>query len=375
MIVKDEERFLDECLSSVKQFVDEIIIIDTGSTDKTVEIAKKHKAKIFSFPWQQDFAAARNFSVEKASGDWILILDADERIAPDDFIKLRSLLTNAKFQGMSLEQRNYTNESSSKGWYPAEGLFAKDFKGYFHSYICRVFQNNPNFRFRYKVHELVEDSILENKGIVVKSPIIIHHYGSSKGKLDKYLGLGLQQIKETPDNAKPYYDVGLIYVEQKKLDLAKAMFEKAASIDENYMFPYTLIGDIYVGEGKLPTAKKYYEKSIKLRNDLNAWLNLGVVYDHQGKDADAAKCFEKVLSLEPRMIQAYNNLFVLLLKTKRYISAWRLLRVAVEKTGLEEFKVKKESFRNKLLVVVEKELKNKPENIELLNFRDALLQG
>src|SRR3990167_6711291 len=78
MIVKNEERYLDQCLNSVKDLADEIIIVDTGSTDRTKEIAKKFNAKIFDFKWTDDFSAARNESIKHATKDWILVLDADE---------------------------------------------------------------------------------------------------------------------------------------------------------------------------------------------------------------------------------------------------------------------------------------------------------
>ena len=82
MIVKNEQEDLPKCLEAVKKFVDEIIIMDTGSTDKTKEVAKKFTKNVFDFKWKNDFAAARNESLKHATGDWILCLDADEVISP-----------------------------------------------------------------------------------------------------------------------------------------------------------------------------------------------------------------------------------------------------------------------------------------------------
>ena len=84
MIVKDEERTLERCLNSVKSFINEIIIVDTGSKDKTKEIAKAFNAKIYDFKWINDFAAARNFSFRKATSDYILWLDGDDFINSED---------------------------------------------------------------------------------------------------------------------------------------------------------------------------------------------------------------------------------------------------------------------------------------------------
>lgn len=376
MIVRDEADLLDECLSSAKEYVDEIIVVDTGSKDNSINIAKKHNAKIVTFPWKDDFSAARNFSLQQVTGDWILVLDADERIAPEDLLKVRELIKNASFQGVSLMQYNYTKIPTTHGWVAASGPYTQGFPGYFPTRICRLFQNKPHIRFRYAVHELVEDSILEQGGKIVKTDIPIHHYGAVKEqqqKHEKYLKLVLAQVAATPNNPKPCYEAGVLYIQQKKLDVALAFFQKAAALDEGYANVHTCIGDVYMAQEKLQDAKKSYEKSISLHNDVNAWVNLGVVYSQLGKYPDAAKHFEKALSLEPRFVQAYNNLYALLLRTKRYVAAWRLLKVAAEKTGWEEFVKKKEMLQKKLLVTITKELKTKPLDGGLLSARQELL--
>ena len=84
MIVKNEEDCLGRCLKSVCDHVDEIIIVDTGSTDGTVEIAKSYGARIYHHPWENDFSKHRNQSLSYATGDWIFILDADEELFPED---------------------------------------------------------------------------------------------------------------------------------------------------------------------------------------------------------------------------------------------------------------------------------------------------
>ena len=78
MIVKNEEQFLDQCLAALDGVAHQIVVVDTGSTDRTVQIAKAHGAEVHHFDWCDDFAAARNFALEHARGDWVLVLDADE---------------------------------------------------------------------------------------------------------------------------------------------------------------------------------------------------------------------------------------------------------------------------------------------------------
>ncbi len=92
MIARNEENNLVNCLSKVGSLVDEIIVVDTGSTDKTKDVAKIFGAKVFDFKWNNNFSDARNFSLSKATGDWILILDADEVISPKDHDRMRKLV-------------------------------------------------------------------------------------------------------------------------------------------------------------------------------------------------------------------------------------------------------------------------------------------
>ncbi len=78
VIARNEEHFLPSCISSVRHLVDEIIVVDTGSTDRTREVALQSVARVYSFSWKENFAAARNYALDRATGDWILVLDADE---------------------------------------------------------------------------------------------------------------------------------------------------------------------------------------------------------------------------------------------------------------------------------------------------------
>ncbi len=97
MIAKNEEENLPRCLKNLQPIANEIILVDTGSTDRTKEIAHAFGAQVFDFPWNDDFSAARNFSLSKANGQWILVHDADEIISPKDYEKLRAIV-HKKFQ-------------------------------------------------------------------------------------------------------------------------------------------------------------------------------------------------------------------------------------------------------------------------------------
>lgn len=99
MIVKNEEENLGRCLDSVKDIVDEIIIVDTGSKDNTVKVAKQFGANVLFYQWNDDFAAARNFSISMAKHDWIFILDADEELEPINDEQLQKLTQNTRVEG------------------------------------------------------------------------------------------------------------------------------------------------------------------------------------------------------------------------------------------------------------------------------------
>ncbi|MCF7885860.1 MAG: glycosyltransferase family 2 protein, partial [Candidatus Marinimicrobia bacterium] len=115
MIVKNEAACLADCLESVADIVDQIVVVDTGSEDDTVKIAKSFNAEVYNFEWQNNFAQARNESIKHAKSDWILWMDADERLLPDSKTHLQKLLRKEKypiaykFQIQNLQKDKKTN--------------------------------------------------------------------------------------------------------------------------------------------------------------------------------------------------------------------------------------------------------------------------
>ncbi|MBI2109751.1 glycosyltransferase family 2 protein, partial [Candidatus Woesearchaeota archaeon] len=156
MIVKNEEDYIGNALDAVKDLVKEIIVVDTGSTDKTAEVGKKHGAKVFNFKWIDDFSAARNFSIEQAKEPWILVLDADEILAREDIEVIKKLVKDDSITGYTLIQRNYTNDKDL----PNITINKKDYKecknyyGYCENPLVRLFKNDSRIRFVNKVHEI-----------------------------------------------------------------------------------------------------------------------------------------------------------------------------------------------------------------------------
>ena len=169
MIVKNEEANLDCCLKSVRTLVDEIIVVDTGSTDRSKEIALSHGATIHDFPWNNDFSSARNESLKYATGEWILVLDADEVLDINDHSSIRQLIDGKDVDAYRLVQRTYQKQSTSADWISLEEVteLARGCHGYITSHLVRLFRNNEQICFKGRVHEQVEiDLLSRNKQIV-----------------------------------------------------------------------------------------------------------------------------------------------------------------------------------------------------------------
>jgi len=161
IIVKNEEKYLRGCLESVKDVVSEIVLVDTGSTDDTIKIAEEFGAKIFHFDWINDFSAARNYALSKSKGDWILYLDADERLSGKSIEELKKLTHNYNSAGFYCSVKSAGNSSGSSSMMK----------------YTRLFKNIPGLKFSGKVHEQIEDSLIEKGCRLIDSNIEIIHLG------------------------------------------------------------------------------------------------------------------------------------------------------------------------------------------------------
>jgi glycosyltransferase involved in cell wall biosynthesis len=163
MIVRNEEVNLDACLASAVGLTDDIVVVDTGSTDETKAVAQWRGARVFDFPWCDDFAAARNESVRHATGDWILWLDADDRIDGENHAKLKALLSSLP--------------DTHDGYYMrCVSLSAGDLASYQSDHV-RLFRAGPQVRFSYRVHEQIAPAVRRNGGELRSTDIVIRHEG------------------------------------------------------------------------------------------------------------------------------------------------------------------------------------------------------
>nr|WP_261789901.1 glycosyltransferase family 2 protein [Synechococcus elongatus] len=173
MIVRDEAELLPRCLASVKDQVDELIVLDTGSRDRTPDIATEAGANLLHTDWADDFSAARNQAIAAATGDWILVLDADEELIPEAWTELRSQLDQPEALAFTV-----LREETQAGQVP-------------YSRLSRLFRNRPEIRFQRPYHELVDDSLLAlqqqdpNWRVTAWPTPVIRHYGYGRDRLQQ----------------------------------------------------------------------------------------------------------------------------------------------------------------------------------------------
>ncbi|MFI3211097.1 MAG: glycosyltransferase family 2 protein [Peptostreptococcaceae bacterium] len=206
MIVKNEDTVLDRCLSSSKDYVDEIIIVDTGSTDKTLEIAKKYDAKIFNYEWSDSFSDARNFAISKSSGDFNLILDADEYIVKFDRNKINSFMNNYK---------NHIGCIKLIDSFEKDNSIQKNI-----SFISRFAPKNTFYEGI--IHEQLDPNLDR-----IKIPIEIEHDGYLYvNKSDRNIKLILKELEQNPNNSYMNYQAAKTYYTNKEYEKASVYFDK-----------------------------------------------------------------------------------------------------------------------------------------------------
>lgn len=316
MIVRNEEDNLPALLEQVQSSMDEIIIVDTGSTDNTVEIARHCGAEVYEFQWIDDFAAARNFSISKATSEWILILDPDEMLRPDHFAALRNMINGASATGFSFETRNYSGDSALQGWRPVQDKdeMARSFSGWFPSEKVRLFKNSPVISFEGSIHELVEPSILKAHGIIERTEIPIHHYGcvGKTAKAEAYLKPAQAKVEANPRNAQAHFELGAVLHRNGQFEEARASFEKAISLAPENAEYHIAQGDSLRAMQALADAETSYKRALEIRPDsYSAHCGLGITLFHQGDIATAQEEFARALELNPHDSRSLTNLGVI----------------------------------------------------------------
>lgn len=397
MIVKNEEHFLPQCLESIRNWVDEIIVVDTGSTDRTIEIAESYGAKVYHQEWIGDFSYHRNHSIEQASSDWVFIIDADEEVEQADIPKIREALTYEDFRMITMNVYNMDPETG------------------------RVSSHLPSIRFFRKESGIRYDGIVHNqlkydkdeKSLKVEASLRHYGYNLSEDKMEQKFqrtkALLDKQIEEDPDNAFAHFNLGQLYrsvnFENKPNAHDKAIYHAARTIEltpkhktihlmahyqkaaalyklnrfgeaeemaraaldlkSNYLDPIILLGHIYIGMGKYKEAKEYYQRYLDAQAEVSqntlsedllivfiearyvANYNLGLIEEYTGSPEKA----EDYYLLAYREQGAFENICL------------RLAKIYLSKQELD-----------KAFEFIEEELTVNPDNAEACLVKARILE-
>lgn len=298
MIVKNEEKDLPECLDSAKEIVDEIIIVDTGSDDNTIEIAKSYGAKVFQFDWINDFAAARNESLKHCSGEWILYLDADERLNDNNKYAIRDLLNNAdQVIGAFIVTLESEHSQLNGGTEMHRGGYPRIFRNY----------GYPNISFRGRVHEQITPSIFALNRKIDFSEITITHLGYNQPreimeqKIQRNYKMLMEHIQEEPLNGYAWYQLGQTLAQMRLKDEAEKAIRfaiESGNLSDSVLASATATLSQLIGnQKKFEEALYWAEKSLEIAPQQIYALNLkaySLLYLE--RFSEAAPLFEEVLN-------------------------------------------------------------------------------
>ena len=220
MIVRDEEEMLPRCLAAAAPAVDEIVIVDTGSRDRTIEIARSFGARVIEREWTGSFSDARNASFDEATGDWLMYLDADEVLADEDVERLRALTGHIWREAFFLVETSYTGEAG-------EGT------GLTHDAL-RIFRNRPAYRFEGRIHEQIFHCLPPyGSERIERTPIRLEHFGylgavrDAKEKSRRNIGLLQQQMAERAPDPFLHFNLGSEYAAAGDSPAALEQLERA----------------------------------------------------------------------------------------------------------------------------------------------------
>ncbi|MCS7460411.1 glycosyltransferase [Paenibacillus doosanensis] len=297
MIVKDEEACVERCLQSVRGIADEMIIVDTGSTDKTPSICKSFGAEVFDFPWEDSFAKARNYGLKKASGDWILWLDADEELRAGHASELRDVVASTPHDVLLMTLVNFYGKTA-------------DLDQVYTSASHRLFRNGLGIQFTNDIHEQLNlpelSASLSGIGIL---PVSIYHYGyldtvtESKNKFERNFTMLVKEKQKSGHSPLVSYHIASEYYRIKEykqafdeLNHAILGFLNIGQLPPSIV--YKMKYDILLALGSIDGAWPAIEKAIALYPDyVDLHFYKGIILYVKGRIEEALAAFQKCLEL------------------------------------------------------------------------------
>ncbi|WP_299410159.1 glycosyltransferase [Acaryochloris sp. IP29b_bin.148] len=310
MIVKNEAANLTRCLNSVDGWVDERIIVDTGSTDHTVAIAKSCQARVYHYDWGHDFAAARNFGLQYVQSDWVLVLDADEVLVQDVIPQLQALLAQEHLLAVTLLRHEIGAQQSP------------------YSLLSRLFRHHPQIKFQRPYHELIDDSVL---ALQAQDPhwqvghlpaVAIEHFGyqedaiATRHKHQRACQIMSAALAADPDDAYLCSKLGALYVEMGQVEQGLALLQTGLGLHPpepaiRYELHYHL-GYTYTQQGQVALALRQYQQAVQ--QDLPDLLKLGAynnwanLLKQVGQFPAACQQYQRVIAIQPELALGYYNL-------------------------------------------------------------------
>ena len=372
MIVRDEEENLSCCLASVRGLFDEIVVLDTGSKDRTVEVARSFGARVFDFVWVDDFAAARNAALARATGDFAFWLDADDLIEPPERRKLEALLGRlrgdepraeggqAPASGVRTQRAGGALPRAEGGQAPASLAGASPpASAFVVRCACdpaldgsggdtvvdhiRLFPVLESVRWNYRVHEQILPA-LKRAGVPVEwTDITIRHTGYAdralrSKKLERDLRILHEELAERPDDPFTLFNLGSIAMERGEWNDAlghlRGSLAGSAPTDSIVRKLFALIARAHQMLGDFPAALKTCDEGLAIdREDAELWYRKAVVLRQAGEPAEAERCWRRILTLSrpQKFASMHQGIYGHL--TRRNLAA-----LAVERGDIEEAK-------------------------------------
>lgn len=292
------------CLQSVLEVMDEIIVVDTGSTDRTVEIAREHGARVFEYVWNDDFSAARNESLEHATGDWIFQIDADERLDPDSKGEFRKWLNDRSNLCV-----NVLIDSPKAGGHK---------KGHI-SRAHRLFRNLPGIRYSGRIHEQLSPSVMALNGREGFSNILLHHLGYAKEeaemieKSQRNYRLLTKQIDDEPENPYWHFTLAQNLILSRRYDEARTHLHQALALGnlpkDIRCSIHNNLAEIHLRAGEHEQAVRFAEQALAVtKKQTTSYLLLFEIYGHLKDNQKQIECLEAAIALAEKKQRAVNEI-------------------------------------------------------------------
>jgi len=279
IIAKNEEKYIEECLQRLQPYGFEIVVTDTGSTDRTKEIAQKYADKVLDFEWINDFSAARNFCISHASNNWILSLDCDEYVTKIDVPALRILMQKFPKDTGAIRMKNL--------------VMNNDQVEYGSDDVTRFFNRNY-YTFTDAIHEQVSYKDASKRDDVMRTfliPMEVVHHGYAvtgkemKEKQLRNLELLYASLETAPDDAYIYFQIAQSEFIIGNVPKAVEMYEKSLSINDNVSYTYVQVAIVslaksYVKLGRMQEAEELMEKyASEIKTAKYTFTHAGVTLD------------------------------------------------------------------------------------------------